>query len=163
MGLIDEFKEFAIKGNAIDLAVGAIIGAAFGKIVTSLTDDLIMPPVGFLASLGGAQAKNFAEFRIPLSAAGIASSVADAKKAGLPVLYVGSFLNTALQFLILAFAVFLLVKAINKLRRDPDPAPTAAPAPTAQEILLAEIRDLLAAGKSIDPTTVPVLAKPVSD
>ncbi len=162
MGLIDEFKEFAIKGNAIDLAVGAIIGASFGKIVTSLTDDLIMPPVGYLVSLGGAHAKNFSDFIVPLSPDAVGLAAADAKAKGLPVLYLGSFLNTALQFLILAFAVFLLVKAINKLRRSPDPAPTAAPAPTKEESLLTEIRDLLAAGKPLGDVTVPGLEKPAT-
>jgi len=155
MGLIDEFKEFAIKGNAIDLAVGAIIGAAFGKIVTSLTDDLIMPPVGFLVSkLTGGLAQDLTSKFVSLDGQKYAS-LAAAKTAGAPVLGFGSFFNTALQFLILAFAVFVMVKAINKLRRDPDPAPTAAPAPTAQEILLAEIRDLLAGGATLPPKTTP--------
>lgn len=162
MGLIDEFKEFAIKGNAMDLAVGAIIGAAFGKIVTSLTDDLIMPPVGLLTSLGGNAAKNFTDFGVSLSANPVAvTSLAKAKADGIPFLAIGSFLNNLLQFAILAFAVFLIVKAVNKLRRDPDPAPTAAPAPTKEETLLTEIRDLLAAGRTVPPATVASLEKPV--
>ncbi|MBC8143640.1 MAG: large-conductance mechanosensitive channel protein MscL [Armatimonadetes bacterium] len=159
MGLIDEFKEFAIKGNAIDLAVGAIIGASFGKIVTSLTDDLIMPPVGFLVSkaTGGISQDLTSKF---VSLDGEAyKSLAAAKAAGAPVLGFGSFFNTALQFLILAFAVFVMVKAINNLRREPDPAPTAAPAPTTEEILLGEIRDLLAGGAKLPTGTAAVLDK----
>lgn len=157
MGLIDEFKEFAIKGNAIDLAVGAIIGAAFGKIVTSLTDDLIMPPVGYLVStLTGGAAKDLTSKFVSLDGEKYAS-LAAAKTAGAPVLGFGSFFNTALQFAILAIAVFLMVKAINKLRRSPDPAPTAAPAPTTQEILLGEIRDLLAGGATLPTGAIPTL------
>lgn len=145
MSLVDEFKEFAIKGNAIDLAVGAIIGAAFGKIVTSLTDDLIMPPIGALTKLTGGAAGNFTDWGLALATGDtFTTSMADAKAAKIPFLAVGAFLNTTLQFAILAFAVFMIVKAINKLRRDPDPAPTAAPAPTTEEVLLGEIRDLLA-------------------
>jgi large conductance mechanosensitive channel len=158
MGLIDEFKEFAVKGNAIDLAVGAIIGASFGKIVTSLTDDLIMPPVGFLVSkVTGGIAKDLTSKFVNLDPTTFNTykSLAEAKAAGAPVLAIGSFINTALQFLILAFAVFLIVKAINKLRRDPNPAPTAAPAPTTEELLLTEIRDLLAAGRPVNATAVP--------
>ena len=149
MGLIDEFKEFAIKGNAIDLAVGAIIGAAFGKIVTSLTDDLIMPPIGALTKLTGGAAGNFSDWGLALTTGDtFTTSMADAKAAKIPFLAVGAFSNTLLQFAILAFAVFLMVKAINKLRRDPNPAPTAAPAPTTEEVLLGEIRDLLAKNAS---------------
>lgn len=166
MGLIDEFKEFAIKGNAMDLAVGAIIGAAFGKIVTSLTDDLIMPPVALLTSFGGKAVSNFAEYGIPMSVEALSSSanfnIAVAKAEKIPFLAVGSFLNNVLQFAILAFAVFLIVKAVNRLRRDPDPAPTAAPAPTKEETLLTEIRDLLAAGRPVNTTTVPGLEKPAT-
>ena len=146
MGLIDEFKEFAIKGNAIDLAVGAIIGASFGKIVTSLTDDLIMPPIGAMTKLAGGAAGNFSDWGLAITSADkFTTSMADAKAAKIPFLAVGAFANTMLQFAILAFAVFLMVKAINRLRRDPNPAPTAAPAPTTEEVLLGEIRDLLAA------------------
>lgn len=163
MSLIDEFKEFAIKGNAIDLAVGAIIGASFGKIVTSLTDDLIMPPVGFLVSKAtGGIAKDLTDKFVNLDITTKYDSLAAAKAAGAPVLALGSFLNTALQFIILAFAVFLIVKAVNKLRRSPDPAPTAAPAPTKEESLLTEIRDLLAAGKPLGNVSVPGLEKPAT-
>ncbi len=161
MSLIDEFKEFAVKGNAMDLAVGVIIGAAFAKIVTSLTEDIIMPPVGYIMSLGGKHAKDLTSLFVSLDG-GSYPSLAAAKAAGAPVIGIGSFFNTALQFLILAFVVFLIVKAFNKLRRAPDPAPTAAPAPTPQEVLLTEIRDLLAAGWAASPTVVRDLAAGVS-
>jgi large conductance mechanosensitive channel len=115
-----EFKEFAVKGNAIDLAVGVIIGAAFGKIVTSIVDDLLMPPLGRV--LGNL---NFADYYIPLSdkiTPGV--SLDAAKKAGLPVLAYGNFITVMINFLIVAFCIFLVVKAINRLKR---PAPTAEP------------------------------------
>lgn len=134
--MLKEFKEFISKGNVIDLAVGVIIGAAFGKIVTSLVDDVIMPPIGKL--LGNA---DFANLYIPL-AGQTAKTVEEAKKAGAVIAY-GAFLNTIIQFLIIAFVIFLLVKAVNRLRRDkPEEAPAAPPA---QEVLLTEIRDILRA------------------
>jgi large conductance mechanosensitive channel len=151
MGLVQEFKEFAIKGNAMDLAVGAIIGAAFGKIVTSVTDDLIMPPIGWLiGKASGSGLKDLSTKYLPLDGQFDAyPSYAAAKAAGAPVIGYGSFLNTALQFLILAFAVFMIVKAVNTLRRQPEPVvPDVPPAPTKEEALLTEIRDLLAAGKT---------------
>ncbi|MGZ5005480.1 MAG: large conductance mechanosensitive channel protein MscL [Chthoniobacterales bacterium] len=114
-----EFKEFAVKGNAIDLAVGVIIGAAFGKIVTSIVEDLIMPPIG--KAVGNL---DFSNLYIPLSdkiTAGM--SLAEAKKAG-PVLAYGNFLSITINFLIVAFCIFLVVKAINKMKR---PAPSVAP------------------------------------
>jgi large conductance mechanosensitive channel len=115
-----EFKEFAVKGNAIDLAVGVIIGAAFGKIVTSIVEDLLMPPLGKL--LGNL---NFADYYLPLSdkiTAGM--SLADAKKAGLPVFAYGSFITVTINFIIVAFCIFLVVKAMNKMKK---PSPTAEP------------------------------------
>src|ERR1044072_8408829 len=130
-----EFKEFISKGNVIDLAVGVIIGAAFGKIVTSLVDDVIMPPIGKL--LGNA---DFSNLYIPL-AGQTAKTVDEAKKAGAVIAY-GAFFNTLIQFLIIAFVIFLLVKAVNRLRRGKDEAPAAPPA---EEVLLTEIRDLLKA------------------
>ena len=114
-----EFKEFAVKGNAIDLAVGVIIGAAFGKIVTSVVEDLLMPPVGRVAGN-----LDFSNLYVPLSdkiTAGL--SLAEAKKLG-PVFAYGNFITIAINFLIVAFCVFLLVKAINKMKR---PSPTAPP------------------------------------
>ena len=134
MGMMAEFKEFAMRGNAIDLAVGVVIGAAFGKIVTALVDNVIMPPFGLL--IGGV---DFADWAWTLKEASV-----DA--AGNPVaavsIGIGTFLNAVIQFLIVAFVVFLLVKGINKLRREQ--APEAA-GPTATEALLAEIRDELKA------------------
>jgi large conductance mechanosensitive channel len=137
MAILKEFREFAVKGNVVDLAVGVIIGAAFGKIVGSLVADVIMPPIGLL--LGGI---DFSAFAVTLRSA----SVDPAGKAVPPVLLkYGVFINTVIEFAIVAFAVFLLVKAINAARRQPAPAPAPPPAPPAQEVLLAEIRDILKA------------------
>jgi large conductance mechanosensitive channel len=137
VAVLKEFREFAVKGNVVDLAVGVIIGAAFGKIVNSLVADVIMPPIGLL--LGGI---DFSAFALTLKP----GSVDAAGKAIPPVLLkYGVFINTMLEFAIVAFAVFLLVKAINAARREPAAAPAPPPAPPAQEVLLAEIRDLLKA------------------
>ena len=116
--MFKEFKEFALKGNVLDLAVGVIIGAAFGKIVTSLVEDIIMPPLGFLVGKVA-----FANLFLNLSGKPVASLEA-AKKAGLPVIAYGQFLNNVLNFLLVAFAVFLLVKQINRFRRGDDAEPT---------------------------------------
>jgi len=128
MSLGKEFKEFAMKGNVIDMAVGVIIGAAFGKIVTSLVEDLIMPPLGKL--IGGV---NFTDLSLPLGADPAGKEV---------ILKYGNFLQISFQFLIVAFVLFMLIRAINKLKK-PDPA-APPPAPPRQEVLLQEIRDLLA-------------------
>ena len=137
MSILKEFKEFAIKGNAIDLAVGIIIGGAFGKIVTSLVNDVIMPPVGRL--LGGV---DFSGLFLNLSGKSY-SSLAAAKAENAATLNYGAFLQTCLDFTIVAFAVFMLVKAINTLKRKQAEA-EAAPAVTAEDILLLrEIRDAL--------------------
>jgi len=138
MSMASEFKEFAVKGNVVDLAVGIIIGGAFGKIVSSIVNDVIMPPIGLL--LGKV---DFTNLFINLSGKEVAS-LADAKKAGLATLNYGLFLNTCIEFLIVAFAVFLLVKQINRLKKE---APAAPAAPPADVQLLGEIRDLLAAKK----------------
>ena len=132
MGFVKEFKEFAMRGNVIDLAVGVIIGASFGKIVTSLVDDLIMPPIGFLT--GGI---DFSEKKWILKPADTTNSVAEVS-----VKY-GNFLNTLIQFLIIAFCIFIIVKVINQLNRKKADSPAVPPAPTKQEVLLTEIRDLL--------------------
>ncbi len=134
MGFVKEFKEFAMRGNVIDLAVGVIIGASFGKIVTSLVDDLIMPPIGFLT--GGI---DFSEKKWILKPADTANSVAEVS-----VKY-GNFLNTLIQFLIIAFCIFIIIKIINQLNRKKADSPAVPPAPTKQEVLLTEIRDLLKA------------------
>lgn len=139
MSMASEFKEFASRGNVVDLAVGVIIGGAFGKIIGSFVGDVLMPPIGLL--LGKV---DFSNLYLNLSGKEVAS-VAEAKKAGLATLNYGLFLNTCIEFLIVAFAVFLLVKQINRLKK---PVPAAAPAePPADVKLLGEIRDLLAARK----------------
>ncbi len=132
MSILSEFKAFAVKGNVVDMAVGIIIGAAFGKIVTSFVGDVIMPPVGLL--IGGV---DFTDLAITLKAAeGAAPAV---------VLSYGKFIQTVLDFVIVAFAIFMGVKAINRLKREEAAAPEAPPAPTKDQELLSEIRDLLKA------------------
>jgi large conductance mechanosensitive channel len=134
MSITSEFKEFAIKGNVIDLAVGVIIGGAFGKIVDSIVGDLIMPLVGKV--LGGL---DFSNYFIPL-AGQAATNLADAKKAGAVFAY-GSFITVAINFVILAFIIFMMVKQINRLKKEaPAPAPAAPPEDI---VLLREIRDSL--------------------
>jgi large conductance mechanosensitive channel len=141
MSMLKEFREFAIKGNVIDLAVGVIIGGAFGKIVGSVVDDLIMPVVGKLVGN-----MDFSNLFLALGdvPAGTALTLAELRKAGVPVFAYGNFITVALNFLILAFAIFLMVKQINRLKRsEPAPAP-AAPPPTPEDVLLLrEIRDSL--------------------
>lgn len=137
MKIVEEFRQFIARGNVIDLAVGVIIGAAFGKIVNSLVTDVIMPPIGALL-----KGVNFSNLFVSLDGTAYKSLQA-AKEAGAPVIGYGAFINTAIEFLIVAACVFLLVKAVNKLRRDQEAAPAAPPAPTKTEELLGEIRDLL--------------------
>ena len=141
MSMMKEFREFAVKGNVIDLAVGVIIGGAFGKIVGSVVDDLIMPLVGRLVGK-----MDFSNLFILLGdpPAGTALTLAELKKAGVPVFAYGNFLTVALNFVILAFAIFLMVKQINRLKRTaPAPAPAAAPPTPEDVLLLREIRDSL--------------------
>ena len=138
MSFFSEFREFAVKGNVVDLAVGVIIGAAFGKIVDSIVNDLIMPVVG--AIFGGL---DFSNFFVPLGTVpeGVAMTLAEVKKAGVPVFAYGSFLTILLNFIILAFIVFVLVKQVNRLKKEaPPPAPAATPEDV---VLLREIRDSL--------------------
>jgi len=137
MGLASDFREFAVKGNAMDLAVGVIIGAAFAKIVDSIVNDLIMPIVG--AIFGGL---DFSSKFIVLGdvPAGVGMTLAELKKAAVPVFAYGSFLTVLLNFIILAFIVFLLVKQINRLKRE---APAVAAVPAEDVVLLREIRDSL--------------------
>jgi large conductance mechanosensitive channel len=135
--MLKEFKEFAIKGNVIDMAVGVVIGGAFGKIVGSLVTDVIMPPIGLL--LGKV---DFTNLFLNLSGTPVAS-LADAKAKGLATLNYGVFINTTFEFLIIAFAIFMVVKQINRLKREAPAAPAAPPEPSNEEKLLAEIRDLL--------------------
>jgi large conductance mechanosensitive channel len=130
MKLVDEFKAFAMKGNVVDMAVGIIIGAAFGKIVSSVVGDIIMPPLGLV--IGGV---NFTDLKLILKAASEAHPAVTWNY--------GNFLQVCFDFLILAFAIFLIIKAIVIARRKEETAPAAPPAPTKEEILLTEIRDLL--------------------
>ena len=133
MAIGKEFKEFAMRGNVVDLAVGVIIGAAFGKIVTSLVNDIIMPPIGYLT--GGIDFKNL---KILIKEGDPTKKIADVS------INYGNFINTTIEFLIIAFCIFLIVKAINSLKKEEEVAPAADPAPTKEEVLLTEIRDLLA-------------------
>ena len=134
--MLKEFREFAMKGNVVDLAVGVIIGAAFGGIVTSLVGDIIMPIVG--AVTGGL---DFSNYFAPLSTKVTAANLADAKKQG-AVLAWGNFLTLTINFIIIAFVLFVVIRAMNKLKRKDEAAP-APPKPTREEELLTEIRDLL--------------------
>jgi large conductance mechanosensitive channel len=137
MGFASEFKEFAMKGSVVDLAVGVIIGGAFGKIVDSLVSDVIMPVVSKV--FGGL---DFANYFIPLSGQA-ATTLADAKKEGAVLAY-GSFFTVAINFVILAFIIFLMVKAVNRMKQQQPEAPAAAPAaPPEDVLLLREIRDAL--------------------
>ena len=148
MGLLKEFKDFALRGNVIDMAVGVIIGGAFQKIVTAVTSDLMLPPIGKAMSLTG-KAMNFKDLFYPLSllpAELQGKSLDVVQKAGVPVLAYGSFLQTVLDFAILAFCVFIMVKLIQMARERFDTKKAEAPAPATPEDvkLLREIRDLLA-------------------
>jgi large conductance mechanosensitive channel len=136
MKMIEEFKKFAMKGNVVDMAIGIIIGAAFGKIVTSLVNDIIMPPIGLL--IGGV---DFTDLKVILKGA----SVDEAGEAVSAVtLNYGAFIQTTIDFLIVAFAIFMMIKAMNNMIKKEVPAPAPAPPePTKEEKLLAEIRDLL--------------------
>ncbi len=128
--MLKEFKEFAMRGNVVDMAVGIVIGAAFGKIVTSIVGDVIMPPLGVL--LGGVDFSNLA----------ITLKAATAEAPAVVVSY-GKFIQTVVDFIIVAFAIFMVVKAMNSLKRKKEEAPAAPPAPSKEEILLTEIRDAL--------------------
>ena len=132
MGMMSEFKEFAMRGNVIDLAVGVVIGAAFGKIVTALVDKVIMPPIGLL--IGGV---DFSKLSIVLKEATVDAA---GKEVPAVVLAYGEFINALIQFVIVAFAIFLVVKAINRVHKKPEEAPAAPPEDV---LLLREIRDSL--------------------
>ena len=139
--MFNEFKQFAMRGNVVDLAVGVIIGAAFGKIVDSLVKDIIMPPIGLI--LGKVDFTNLFLVMRDGATAGPYVSVDAAQKAGAVTLNYGIFLNTAISFVIVAWAVFLMIKAMNKLNRSQPPAPAAPAAPPEEVKLLREIRDSL--------------------
>ncbi len=139
--MLKEFKTFAMKGNMVDLAVGVIIGAAFGAIVGSLVDDVFMPIIGLL--LGGT---DFSNLFIVLKdeAAGNYATLAAAQEAGAVTVNIGLFINAVVKFLIVALALFFVVKGINSMKKKEEEAPKAPPAPSKEEALLTEIRDLLA-------------------
>lgn len=148
MGILKEFREFAVKGNVVDLAVGIIIGAAFTKIVSSLVQDILMPPLGALTR--GIDFKDkFFVLATKADAPGPFLTPKAAQEAGATVMTYGNFIAVTIEFIIVAFAVFMLVKGINTLRRrfeeKPKPAPATPPAPTREEVLLTEIRDALRA------------------
>ncbi len=140
MGMMQEFKEFAIKGNVIDLAVGVIIGGAFGKIVDSIVADLIMPVVGMVFGK-----LDFSNLFVVLGAipAGTGATLAELKKAGVPVFAYGNFITVAVNFAILAFIIFLMIKQVNRLKKAEPAAPEAAPATPEDVLLLRQIRDSL--------------------
>jgi large conductance mechanosensitive channel len=137
--MLKEFKEFALKGNVLDLAIGIIIGAAFTAIVSSLVDDILMPPIGLI--MGGV---DFSQLFVVLDGEGEFNTIEQAKEAGAVTWNIGLFINAVIKFLIVAFAVFLLVKAINRLVRKQEQKKPEAPPPAEDVMLLREIRDLLA-------------------
>jgi large conductance mechanosensitive channel len=139
--MLKEFKEFAVKGNVIDMGVGIVIGAAFTSIVTSFVKDIVNPVIGVLT--GGV---DFSNLFVNLGE-GTFASLAEAQEAGAPTLNYGLFINAIISFLIVAWVLFLVVKAINELKRKEEAAPAAPPEPPKSEVLLEEIRDLLAQGK----------------
>ena len=137
--MLTEFKKFIMRGNVIDLAVGVIIGAAFGKIVTSLVNDVIMPPIGLI--LGNV---DFGDLFVNLSMSQTYASVAEAEAAGAPIIKYGMFINTILDFVIVAFVIFMVIRGINRLQRKREAAPPGPPPPPPADVqLLTEIRDLL--------------------
>jgi len=139
MSMVSEFKQFAMKGNVMDMAIGIIIGGAFGKIVSSLVSDVLMPPIGKL--MGGA---DFSGLFVALDPSkGPFKTLADAKAAGVATINYGLFINTVIDFVIVAFAIFLMVKGLNAMRRKEEAKPAAPAEPTADVKLLTEIRDLL--------------------
>ncbi len=137
MSIVKEFRDFAIKGNVVDMAVGVIIGAAFGKIISGLVDDIIMPIIGIAGKA------DFSNYFIPLSSAVTATNLVDARKQGGVFAY-GDFITILINFLIVAVALFAVIKAINTLNKKPPAAPAAPPPPSQEVVLLTQIRDALA-------------------
>ena len=135
MSILKEFKQFAMRGNVVDMAVGIIIGGAFGKIVTSLVNDIIMPPIGML--IGGV---DFAELKVVLKQASVNAAGAEVPAV---TLNYGILVNAIINFLIIAFAIFVVIRAMNSMKKKEEAAPASPPAPSAEEKLLAEIRDIL--------------------
>ena len=137
--MLEEFKKFAMRGNVVDMAVGIVIGAAFGKIVTSFVADILMPPIGM--ALGNV---DFSNLFINLGGQAYAT-LAEAKEAGAATLNYGAWINTVLDFVIVVFAIFMVVQQMNRLKKKEEEPPAAPPEPSKQEVLLTEIRDLLKA------------------
>jgi large conductance mechanosensitive channel len=135
--MLKEFKEFAMRGNVVDMAVGIIIGAAFGKIVSSLVNDVVMPPVGLL--MGNV---DFSQLFVNLSGTDYAT-LAEAQAAGAATINYGMFINTVLDFIIVAFAIFMVIRAMNRMKRKQEETPAEAPKPSMEVQLLTEIRDSL--------------------
>lgn len=139
--MLKEFKEFAMRGNVVDMAVGIIIGAAFGTIVQSLVKDVIMPPIGL--ALGNVDFSNLFTVLKEGVPPGPYAALVEAQEAGAVTINYGAFTNTIISFLIVAFAVFLLIRSINNMKKKEEEAPETPPEPTKEELLLTEIRDLL--------------------
>lgn len=139
--MLKEFKAFAMRGNVVDMAVGIVIGAAFGRIVSSFVNDVLMPPIGML--MGNL---DFSNLYVNLGADQFAT-LAAAEEAGAPVIKYGLFINNVLDFVIVAFAIFLVIRAMNNMKKKEEEAPPAPPEPSAEEKLLTEIRDSLRAGR----------------
>jgi large conductance mechanosensitive channel len=135
--MLQEFKKFAMRGNVVDMAVGIIIGAAFGKIVSSLVNDVVMPPIGML--MGNV---DFSQLFIDLSGQGYAS-LAAAQEAGAATINYGVFINTVLDFVIVAFAIFMVIRGMNKMQKQEEEKPAEPPKPSEEVLLLQEIRDAL--------------------
>ena len=141
MSIVDEFKAFIMRGNVMDLAIGVIIGGAFGTIVKSLTDDVIMPIVGMFGSA------DFTNFFLPLSSSVTATTLEAAREQGAVLAY-GSFITSTINFLILGFVIFMMMKAVNRLMKKEAAVPAPPPSPTKDQVLLSEIRDILAASST---------------
>ncbi len=137
MGMLQEFKAFAMRGNVVDMAVGIIIGGAFGKIVSSLVNEVVMPPIGLL--LGGV---DFSDLKLVLKNE-VVDETTKAVTSPAVVLSYGSFINTVIDFLIVAFVIFMLIKIMNMAKKKQEAAPAPAPAPSKEELLLTDIRDIL--------------------
>ena len=142
--MLKEFKEFAAKGNMLDMAVGIVIGAAFATIISSLVNDIIMPPVGM--AMGGVDvAEMYALLEEGSAAAAPYASLAAAQEAGAVTINYGIFINALISFIIIAFVLFMVIRSFNKMKKQEEEAPAAPPEPTSEEVLLGEIRDLLKA------------------
>ena len=139
--MLNEFREFAMRGNVVDMAVGIIIGAAFGTIVKSLVSDVIMPPIGL--ALGDVDFSNLFSVLKEGTPAGPYAALVEAQEAGAVTINYGLFINTIISFLIVAFAVYLVIRAINNMKKKEEEAPEAPPEPSKEEVLLTEIRDIL--------------------